>query len=450
MSEKFVEKIFSVKNDKNRKHKVVKVLGAKIKFKKINLKQKIEYFKVMHDKSLYVGIPDDITLQMSFNSDCNCKCKFCKESISKSKEDREIIPDKWLYEYFLPLYPKVSHIVPTYGEITACREGYEYLSFISKNYPHINVFMESNGIAFNDKWAKLASENLINTHFSINAINAEYFKKTVWEKDGVYELIQNNLNSYMELLKEKGLFAFKPSVSCVLNSTNYETMTDFLKQYIGRGIQYINFYFDYIENQTGNINIADEEKNQLALKTFMSLIEIERVLKGKVHLFYRLYVPTNKLKEYDDKVAAMDINELNEKYADILELAKDMDLKQLSIERSEIRKKYGKRHYTYYEDLTGCTFHQRVVNGLSICTNPWSHIRLRPNGNYNYCSWIPYFHNLKDHIENDHIDWDKFFNSYYYRLARKNFQNHCYCNCMPKCPGFESINQEEFDKKYSI
>ena len=50
--EKLLEKIFSVKNDKDRKHKVVNMLGAKIKFKKLNLKDKIDYFKIKNDKSL--------------------------------------------------------------------------------------------------------------------------------------------------------------------------------------------------------------------------------------------------------------------------------------------------------------------------------------------------------------------------------------------------------------
>ena len=55
--EKLLEKIFSVKNDKDRKHKVVNMLGAKIKFKKLNLKDKIDYFKIKNDKSLYVSFP---------------------------------------------------------------------------------------------------------------------------------------------------------------------------------------------------------------------------------------------------------------------------------------------------------------------------------------------------------------------------------------------------------
>ena len=443
MAKKFLEEIFSVKNDANKKHKIIKCCGIKLKVKK----DFVDYLKVMTDSSLYVGIPDNITLQMSFNNDCNCKCKFCSESIATDKSNRQVIPEKWLYEYMLPLYPKTSNIVPTYGEITYCKEGFEYLSWISKNYPHINIFTETNGIAFNDKWAQLASENLINMHFSINAINEDYFKKTVWEKDGVYSLVQNNFNHYLKVLEEKGLSAFKPSVSMVINSTNYETIVEFAKQYVSKGIQFINFYFDNIENET--YCGLKHAKSSAVEEALITLIELDKVLNGKVHLFYRLFAPTTEIEKYDCIVEQKDINSLKEKYSDVLELAKDMDLRKLSEERAQIRKQYGKREYTYYEDLTGCTYHQKIHNGYSICSNPWNHLRLRPNGDYNYCSWTPYLHNLKKYIKNDKIDWKKFFNSYYYRKARKNFQKRCYLNCMTKFPEFECISQEELSKKYN-
>ena len=60
------------------------------------------------------------------------KCKFCGEAIAKDKKDRQVMPEKWLYEYFLPLYPHVSNLVPTYGEITHTPEGYKYISFIQE------------------------------------------------------------------------------------------------------------------------------------------------------------------------------------------------------------------------------------------------------------------------------------------------------------------------------
>ena len=97
----FAQKIFSVKNDNRKTHKIITIAGLKLKVKRDgiqNLKQKIEDYKIMHDPSLYVGIPNDITLQLMFNNDCNCRCKFCNNYMNLDKP-REVIPDKWLYEY---------------------------------------------------------------------------------------------------------------------------------------------------------------------------------------------------------------------------------------------------------------------------------------------------------------------------------------------------------------
>ena len=444
MSKKLLEKIFSVKNDKDRKHKVVNMLGTKIKFKKLNIKEKIDYFKIMNDKSLYVGIPDDITLQLCFNDNCNCNCKFCAADIVKDYNQRSIMPDKWLYEDFLPLYPKTNHIVPTYGEITVCKEGYDYLSFINKNYPQINISIETNGISFTDKWIDLATENLMRVHFSINAINEEYFKKTVWEQDGIYPKIINNLDNYIKKLDEKGLGAFRPCVSMVLNNTNYETMLDFIKMSLNKQLQIIVLFFD-----TG-LCLTEENKKKIN-DCFITLLELERILKDKVYLNFRLFVPINNVKELDEIANRASIEDLKQKYSDILKITENLKtLKDLFYERTEIRNKFGKKPYTYYEELTGVTCHQKIHEGKSICANADNHIRLYPNGQYAVCSWRQYDNNINKFIKNNKIDWKAFFNSYYYRKLRKNFKNFCYKDCLINCPAAEKISEKDFNKKYSI
>lgn len=448
MANKLLQDIFSLKNDKDGRHKVMCLCGLKIKIKRQHIKQKIEHIKIMNDKSLEIDLPDNLTIQMAFNNDCNCQCKFCGEAITKDKNDIQIMPEKWLYDYFLPLYPKTSNLVPTYGEITHKKEGYKYLSFIQENFPHINVFIETNGIAFNEKWANLAADNLMRVNFSINAINEDYFKKTVWDMDGIYPLVQKNFDQYLQILKDKGLWALKPSVSCVLNSSNYETIDEFVKMYVSKGIQWIIVFFDIIEN---HVWANQKNDNNIVEQTIIKLIEMERVLKGKVFLGWRLFIPTNNIAYYDDLVQNMDINELNEKYAELLELVKDFDLKALYEEKTELREQYGKKPYSYYEELTGVTFHQKIIQSKAktICSNPWNHIRLRPNGDFSVCSWRPYEQNLKDYIHNDKIDWKKFFNSFYYRNLRKNFKNGCYDKCMPNCPGAVEMTGQEFKSLYS-
>ena len=442
----FLENIFSVKNSANKKHKVVTVLGAKAKFKRNYLKDVIQNYQLMHDRSLYVGIPDNLTLQLSFNNDCNCKCKFCGEDIAKRKEDVAIIPEKWLYEDLKELYPKTSNIVPTYGEITFKKEGFDYINWLNKNYPAINIFIESNGIAFNDKWAQVASDNLMRINFSVNAINEDFFKKTVWEKDGVFTLVQNNINHYLDVLKEKGRFAFKPSVSCVINSGNYETVEDFITYWISKGIQNIILFFDHNENEAFLVN-KEKDKKEVE-EVVLKLLELEKLFEGKVDLGWRLFMPINNVKEFESRINDMNIEDIKKKYPKLTELIKDFSLDRLFEEKTKLRKEYGKKEYTYYDEITNVTFHQRITNGHTICSNPWHHLRLRPNGNFAVCSWVPYLENIHNYIEQGMINWEKVFNCAYYRKLRKNFSNGCYAGCMPNCPASQVTPEAKFNSLY--
>lgn len=449
MTEKLLEKIFSIKNDKDRKHKVVNMLGAKIKFKKLNLKNKIDYFKIMHDKSLDIGVPDCLTLQLRFNNDCNCRCKFCFAEGATTKDLKMMSPEM-LYEDLKPLYPKTSNIVPTDGEITFHKEGFEYLSYIHENYPEINIFVETNGIAFNEKWQKLAAENLMRVNFSLNAINEEYFKKTVWEKDGVYEIIKRNLNNYINLLDEKGLGLFRPSVSCVINSTNYEAVDEFVKMALEMKIFSIIFFIDAAENNLYDKKnpIKDMEGFKAAL---VKLMEIERIIEGKVFLGYRLFFPSADLYEVEKRIQQEDINVIRAKYPEITSLVDNLlDLKSVYLEKNKIRKRKGKKNYSYYEELTNVCLHQFEYNKKIICQNPWNHLCLKPNGEVSVCPWRPYDLDINCFRKNNRIDWKAFFNDYKHRTMRKNFKKGCYPDCMPNCPGMECISVENFNKRYSL
>lgn len=444
----FLENIFSVKNSTNQKHKVITILGLKTKLNKKYFKNKIQDFQLMHDKSLYVGIPENLTLQLSFNNDCNCKCKFCCEDIRYKKEEIEVMPARWLYEDLKELYPKTTHLVPTYGELTFKKEGYEYIKWINENYPTINVFIESNGIAFNDKWAQLASDNLMRINFSINAVDEEHFKQTVWDKDGVFTLVRNNVNHYIEVLKSKGLFAFKPSVSSVINSTNYDTIEQFIEYWTSRGIQNIVLFFDNIENEVFSENKTKDKKK--AEEIVEKLLEIERIFEGKVDLGWQLFVPIDNVDELQKKVYERNFEEIKAKYPNLVEATKDFNLKKLFEEKTKLRKEHCKKEYTYYEEITNVTFHQKINGEYTMCTNPWNHLRLRPNGNFAVCSWVGYPENIHKYIEKGKINWKKVFNCAYYRKLRKNFAKGCYLGCMPNCPATLKITKKEFENKYCL
>ena len=453
---KALEKIFSLKNDKDKKHKVVTICGLKMKFKKnINnknfkipdLKGKIEHYQLMHDKSLDVGIPNNLVLQLCFNNDCNCKCSFCTIYHQQGLERRTINPDI-IYKQLLPLYPKTATIFPTYGEITHRIEGYNYLSFINKNYHHINIHVESNGIAFDEKWRKLALDNLMSINFSVNGIDEKSYRKTVWDKEGIFTRATNNIKQYIEDLEANNLAEFRPSFSCVLNSTNYQNVLQFVKNALELKIWKIYFYFDCRENSVSKLTVKDQEHFDNAL---MTLLELEKLLWNKVRIGFRLYIPVKNLSDYEKKIEKVDIETLKQKYSDIWEIAKDFDTYRFWQIKTQKRKEHGKFQYNYYIEMASNCYNQKDYNGTMICENPDTHIRIREDGRLGVCSLIGYrdTYNIYNFMENGQINWYKLFNDEYRRKLRRNFRNGDYSGCMKNCMASRPIKTEDFKKMYN-
>ncbi len=451
MGNKTLEKIFSVKNNKEKTHKVITVLGTKIKIKKDDierLKEAYENYKIMHDKSLEIEVPDDLVLQLCINNYCNCDCKFC--SIYKeTKGKKEVMGEDLLYNYFKPLYPKTKSIVPTYGELTICPEGYKYMKYIHENYPEINLFLESNGIAFDKKWQEFAADSLLTVKFSVNAIDEESFKKTVLNADGVFTRIKNNIEAYNKLLDEKGLSDFRPSISSVLNSTNYHIVKDFVKMAVSWKMQRVGFYFDVRENIISKSFVKDKKGFD---KAVITILELERLLKDKVYFYFRLFMPVN-IKPYEEIVNKEDIEEIKNKYFDIYTLAKDFDYKTRYKNKTKIRKQHNKKILTYFEDIEGTCWHKKEYNGEMICENPWTHIRMRPDGRMEVCAWRGYrtSYNIRNFIKNGKINWHDVFNDLHRRKLRKKYLSDSgFEGCMKNCVAAQKMTKEEFDRKYGF
>lgn len=403
--------------------------------KRSNLTRKINDFLILKDKSLDIEIPDDLVLHLGFNANCNCRCKFCTQGDQRYIE-KELIDSDLIYKHLLPLYKKAKHLVPTQGEITCVKEGYEYLKWIDENYPQINISIESNGIAFNEKWCDLAVKNFMNVHFSVNAINNETFLRTVWGDVGgekVFEKIEANIKNYISKLNEKGLRAFAPSVSCVLNSTNYYETAEFIKMALNWGCYKIHFYFDTIENNMHTGEIKDKEGFLHALKT---LFEVERLLEGKVDFYFRLFMPYKNPEQIEKEVLNENIDELKEKYKEIYSLAEKFNLEELFLEKNKARHDNNKPEFTKCEDMNGVTWHRHAIGNKTVCRNPWNHLRIRANGFMEVCSWRGYREEFKiqDFIKNKKINWNDIFNGLHYKKIRKMFMNGCTSGCMQNCP----------------
>ena len=372
-------------------------------------------------------------LRLRITNRCNGRCRYCGLRSWSQEEQRQEMDPKWYYEYCKPLYEKISIVLVTGGDAYVAKESYNYMEFLSKNYPKITIATESNGIAFSKKFRELACENLFKTHFSLNASNAETFVKGCWDGsngDVAYERSLENIRVYVELLREKNRLCFAPSFSMVINKDTAHDVVNFTRLALSLHAFSVNFYFDYTENNMEHPNFGNPETSRPALK---QLMEIERVLAGKVHVYFRLWIPHEEPGRLQMEVDAIPIEELRERHKDLLELTKGRSMTEEFEERDRVRTESNKRSLTMEEDYSP-TIRMTDVGGKSVCFAAWSELDLYPNGRIDFCGWYRPTLNIKDYIKDDMLNWDDILNSNEYKICRRNILNDNFQGCMSSCP----------------
>lgn len=376
---------------------------------------------------------EDGIVRVRITNKCPGKCDFCgMKNMTEDDRNTEMNP-KWYMNYMRPLYPKLKAVLITGGDAFFARESYAYMKMLSDEYKHITIFTESNGLTFTKKFQQLACENLFSTHFSLNASNVHTFVKGCWSSEGgdkAYQKCIDNVGQYIEMLNDNNRIEFAPNVSMVINSTTADDMVNFIKMSLEMKFSYIAFYFDYLENDMSGNYFANPEIMRPVLK---QLLEIEMLLKEKFYIQFRLWVPLKELERAEKDLKYVSINDLQEKYKDILTLAKNRSIEAEHNKRNQIRKSFGKRELTFDEDYR-LTLHAIYINKKKVCFAGWKELDIYPNGRIDFCGWHCPTLYLPEYIKNDCIDWDEIINSkefleYRYRMLKDD-----YSGCMACCP----------------
>jgi len=126
---------------------------------------------------LYHSTMEDGFLRIRITHKCNSKCRFCERETRDDKWKNATQKHEVLYDYCKPLYTQIKTLLLTGGDPLCIDESFTFCKYICTNYPHINLMLETNGIAFTKKWQELAADNLIRVHISLNASNEETFFK---------------------------------------------------------------------------------------------------------------------------------------------------------------------------------------------------------------------------------------------------------------------------------
>ena len=396
-------------------------------------------------------------LRVRITNACNAKCRYCGVRLGFGAEVNHAMEPTWYYELCKPLYEKISIVLITGGDAFFAKESYNYMKFLSENFPKITVMTESNGIAFNEKFQNLACENLFKAHFSINASNAETFAKSCWDADDgetakkMFPLIIRNIKNYLQKLEAENKICFAPDLSMVINKDNTDDILNFVELALELHAGFLVFFFDYTENDMNSDFFTNPEITRPAMKTLM---ELERVLAEKILIYFRLWVPSKEMATLQQEVEAISIDELNKKYEKILRLAEDRNILAEWRERNRIRKTCGKNELAIVDDFSP-TLHLKKLDDREICFAPWNEIDLYPNGRMDFCGWFEETLNIKNFIQTDadgknFVDWEKVLNSFQYASARKRILHDDFRGCQVCCPMNSVKSPVEPMTKYNL
>lgn len=379
------------------------------------------------------GIYKGGLLRLRLTNRCPAKCRFCGLKKWPLEEQLREMDPKWYYEYLKPMYPRFKTVLLSGGDCFVAKETYNYIKFLSKEYPHITIWTESNGVPFVRKFQEIACDNLIRTHFSVNASNPETFVRGCWDGangEKVYETIITNIKDYVQLLKKNGKECYAPSISMVINKDTYDDVEAFVRLALELEASSVFFFFDYTEHDMDSDCFSNEE-GRIALKELMG---IDRVLKGKFFIYYKLWVPMKEVEEMQSVIDALPLEQLQEKYRGLAALAEKRSISKEFEQRNELRAKYGKALFSLAEDYDQ-TLQTIEFGKCTVCKAPWNEIDLYPNGKLDFCGWHSTGLNLYDFIENDGgVDWEKIINSLEYQKRRYNILHGSYAGCMKCCP----------------
>lgn len=380
-------------------------------------------------------------LRLRITNACNAKCRYCGVRCTFGEEVNHAMIPAWYYELCRPIYDKLGIVLITGGDAFFAKESYNYMRFMSDNYPQITLMTESNGIAFNEKFQQLAADNLFKTHFSVNASNADVFAKSCWDADDgssarkMFPIMLRNIKSYVDKLAARDMLCFAPDLSMVINKDNADDILNFVELALDFHAGFIVFYFDYTENDMNAEFFTNPAVARPAMKTLM---ELERVLAEKVLVYFRLWLPTGEAATLQQEVELIPIDELRAKYADILRKAEGRSILGELNRRNEFRRAAGKYELAIVDDVSP-SLHLKQDTDREICFAPWNEIDLYPDGRLDFCGWFEPTLNIKNFIEhdasgNEYVDWSRILNSFEYASARYRILHDDFRGCQLCCP----------------
>lgn len=389
----------------------------------------------------------DGLLRVRITHKCNSRCRWCGQLGWSQAFQQAEMPTEWYMEYLKPIYAEIKTLLLTGGDPLVARNSFEFCQMMVREFPAVNILLETNGIAFSEKWQKLSLENLNIVHFSVNASDPDVFARGVWAGENgqiAFRTVRKNYEAYYALLKEHHLEVFAPDVSMVINKDTASDVRNFMKQALKWRVNSCTYFFDYSETSPSCDYFIYPEITEPVLR---ECYEMERVLNGLFVVKFRLFLSKGLScrRKIEKEVYDLPIEELQEKYRDLLELAEGRSVQREFEERQRIRLEHGKKTYTLDEEYTP-TVSRFELGGQKVCMAPWKLLDVFPNGGISACSWVNYSLKLQNFIQDGRVNWDGVLNSPELKRLRFRHLHHNYEDCMTCCPLNPTLLDIDTDK----
>lgn len=175
----------------------------------------------------------DMVLFLLVSQMCNIRCKFCYQKSFGT----ERLTDEILYEKLKPVYPKVCFLPIVGGEVTIIPGMKEYVRWIKEQYPHIDILIGTNGVAFDEEWVELTEKYHLFINYSLNAVKEETYRQILLKGDAgvVFRKIQDHFYRLYEAHKKSNL-PLVNEVSMVVTDDTASDVGDFILKALELGV----------------------------------------------------------------------------------------------------------------------------------------------------------------------------------------------------------------------
>ncbi|WWR16039.1 radical SAM protein [Lachnospiraceae bacterium JLR.KK008] len=172
--------------------------------------------------------------QISLSLMCNLRHKFCFQTAFSTSRLRDDI----LYEKLLPLYPQIGALRILGGEPTVIPGIREYLLFLRKNNPQMEIEIITNGVLLDESWVDFLIENKISMQMSVNGISPDTFRKIMLtgNPEKLRKHIYKNLAYAVEQQRRHEDVVLINCISMVVNDDTKDDLDDFMCYALENGL----------------------------------------------------------------------------------------------------------------------------------------------------------------------------------------------------------------------